>query len=339
MKTTLQAQLALLRGDKKEPKAAGMASLQLAGSQSSVTIASLVELMRSGQLIPSVNHLKVQLNDGGTLSMRLDMADDGKGDACLVLKESTATIVSLLLLEKRKRKIAEALLKQKQKPTGRERIDTEGLEQRLSGNVGGQGSINELNSQIQNLVRRTTKLSNALKQAKDGQEQSELVAGIRQREVQAARIEMDRAQMIVEDVIVSRQREAQSLLQRIDNIQGQLKARGHEAEETEEALSEERSKRKALRARLVTTESVASKELSRMQKQSVAQSKELERLKKESESARQESRLFQNAIGRLLQAVNDERAQARSQEEDKKEEQREEEDGQGSVFNIGICAA
>ena len=76
-----------------------------------------------------------------------------------------------------------------------------------------------------------------------------------------------------------------------------------------------------------------------MQKQSIAQSKELERLKKESESARQESRLFQNAIGRLLQAVNDERAQARSQEEDKKEEQREEEDGQGSVFNIGICAA
>ena len=99
--------------------AAGMASLQLAGSQSSVSIASLVELMRSEQLIPSVNHLKVQLNDGGTLSMRLDMADDGKGDACLVLKESTATIVSLLLLEKRKRKIAEALLKQKQKPTGR----------------------------------------------------------------------------------------------------------------------------------------------------------------------------------------------------------------------------
>ena len=338
MQTTLQAHRLSIPEKKFEQDAAGMASLQFAGSQSSVTIASLVELMRSEQLISSVNHLKVQLDDGGTLSVRLDMADDGEGDACLVLKESTATILSLLSLEKRKRKIAEALLKQKPEPS-RERIDTESFEQRLSGNVGGQGSMNELNSQIQNLVRRSTKLSNALKQAKDSQEQSELVAGIRQREVQAARTEIDRVQMIVEDVIVSQQREAQSLLQRIDNIQGQLKDKGRETEETEEALSEERSKRKALRARLVTTESVASKELSRMQKQSVAQSKELERLENESESARLESQLFQNAIGRLLQAVNDERAQTLSEEEDKKEEQREEEDGQGSVFSIGICAA
>ena len=78
----------------------------------SLSVSSLVELMTTNELITGVKELFVELEHGrGTLRLRLDTEETGDRGDCLVLQESMANVLCLLKLERRKRKIAEALLK------------------------------------------------------------------------------------------------------------------------------------------------------------------------------------------------------------------------------------
>ena len=294
--------------------------------KSTISISSLVELMTTGELIPSVKELFLEL-DGGMGTLRLSLEDDG-GNA-LVLQESMANVLCLLKLERRKRKVAEALLKRSANT-----IDNEAMERRLSGDIGLRSRINELNNQIQNLERRSTKLVNALKRAKDDLEQSELVADLRQRDLQSATRSLDRVEMVVEDTLVARIQEIKFAQGRIDSIESQLENSAREAAAAAAALTEERRKRKVLSKRLNSTESVTSKEIVRIKKQSKLQEAELEMTQRKYEAASEEGRLFQEAIGRLLHSLNEERASTVTEEE---------EGGGGealdNMFTLGICSA
>ena len=148
--------------------------------------------------------------------------------------------------------------------------------------------------------------------------------------------------MITEDTLVTRMRETEAFQRRIDKYREQLEDGATRAEAVDLALVEERSKRRALSGRLISAESVASKEIARIKKQSELQEAELKRMEKKGAIALEERRLFREAIGRVLHSMNEERAAALTEREEEGEEKKEKEkenDSRDEMCNVGICFA
>ena len=319
-------------------------SLALEGD---LTLSDLIDLITSKSTV-DVNKLAVKTNQY-TLVLEVQHQDEPLAGQTLVLEETSANLLGKLQGEKRRRKMAETLLKQKSMVAAGERAALEpsftkerehAALERLSGiNTSQVKKEAEINSRINFLERKNHKLSVALEHVKAEREKSEMLSAFRLRDLTNLDREIETQCMRGEDIYTSYELMSTHLSKSVASLEQDCERKDQLLRQREEELSDLRSKRNLILKKLTTTESLAAKELGRIKKKCDAGIKSLEAAV---EKAQDEVERWRAAVGRLLQTVNEERAEthARETEEvDERDRQREQEEAaKGNIsISMGIC--